>query len=94
MPSPLLGDAGLVPMCQVQGEQGAVAPPQVLQGKQKDLGSGHAHQYPSPASPAPPTPKPHHLMPDLPLGPQSFRLSGAHPEEADAPRDPPDLDQK
>lgn len=64
MPSPLLGDAGLVPMCQVQGEQGAVAPPQV------------------------------HLMPDLPLGPQSFRLSGAHPEEADAPRDPPDLDQK
>ena len=48
-------------MCQAQGGQGAVAPPQV------------------------------HSMLGLPLGPQSFRLSEAHPEEAGAPRDPPDL---
>ena len=44
--------------------------------------------------PQPPTPKSHHSMLGLPLGPQSFRLSGAHPEEAGAPRDPPDLGHK
>lgn len=44
---------GWVPMCQAQGGQGAVAPPRVLQSKQRDLGPGYAHQDPSPASSAP-----------------------------------------
>lgn len=38
-----------------------------------------------------PTPKPHHVVPDPLLGPQSFHLLGAHPEGVGVPRAPPDL---
>lgn len=37
---------------------------------------------------------PAHLMQDLSLGPQSFHLSGAHPEGVGAPRAPPDPGHK
>lgn len=39
-------------------------------------------------------PRTHLVLLGLPLGPQSFRVSGAHPEEADAPRAPPDPGHK
>lgn len=80
-------------MCQAQGGQGAVGLPQALQDKQKDSRPEHASQDPSSSSPHP-TPKPHHLVRGLSLGPQSFHLSGAHPEGAGAPRAPPDPGHK
>lgn len=78
-----------MPKCQAQGGQDPVAPLGALQEKQRDSGPGHAHPDPSSTSPSL-TANPHQLVPGLPLGPQSFHLSGAYPEGVDAPRAPPD----
>lgn len=76
---PPSGDV-LVSLCARSGAAGRCSSPRFCKASRGDLGPGPGAHLKIPAPlPQPPTPKSQHSMLGLPLGPQSFRLSGAHP---------------